>query len=95
MLRVSFTDPPFKYENHWQMVFVDKHTVNTRDELSGVDVMTLPEAQEASEQWQSASNYSTYWSLLYTSRKNCNVDTDLYLSGNDVMTLLKAQEALK
>ena len=50
---LSFTDQPFKYENHWQMVFVDnydKHTVNTRDELSGVDVMTLPEAQEASEQ---------------------------------------------
>ena len=37
----------------------DKHTVNTRDELSGVDVMTLPEAQEASEQWQSVSNYYT------------------------------------
>ena len=44
------------------MVFVDnydKHTVNTRDELSGVDVMTLPEAQEASEQWQSVTNYYT------------------------------------
>ena len=48
----------------------DKHTVNTRDELSGVDVMTLPEAQEASEQWQSVSNYYTEFYFIHEEKNS-------------------------
>lgn len=71
----------------------DKHTVNTRDELSGVDVMTLPEAQEASEQWQSVSNDST--DLYFIHKEKNTIITDLYLSGGYFMTLPEAQEASK
>jgi len=39
-------------EGYWQheLMTLLPWGLNTRDELSGVDVMTLPEAQEASEQ---------------------------------------------